>query len=158
MDLTINNEISKNNIVGNEVKNFMKELENSLTKDTTRINDLYNEILQENPLASKYESQLSDIIKDCMDTLSYEYDFLYFDYDKNKKSYFLDYYSEGDIIKDELSKEDLEGTNFKNGTFWKIYDKENVIEADYLKDNIKINVESELKMLDSKNKKKVGEP
>ncbi len=156
MDLTINNEISKNHSTDNKVEDFMKELQNSLTKDNTRINNLYNEILQENPLASKYENQLSDIIKDCMDTLSYEYDFLYFDYDKNEKSYFIDGYSEGNITKNKMSNEDLKGTNFEKGSFWEIYDENHVVEANELKDYLKINVESELETLEFENKKKVG--
>ncbi len=156
MDLTINNEISKNHSTDNKVEDFMKELQNSLTKDNTRINNLYNEILQENPLASKYENQLSDIIKDCMDTLSYEYDFLYFDYDKNEKSYFIDGYSEGNITKNKMSNEDLKGTNFEKGSFWEIYDENHVVEANELKDYLKINVESELETLEFDNKKKVG--
>lgn len=156
MDLTINNEISKNHTTDNKVEDFMKELQNSLTKDNTRINNLYNEILQENPLASKYENQLSDTIKDCMDTLSYEYDFLYFDYDKNEKSYFIDGYSEGNITRNKMSDKDLEGTNFEKGSFWEIYDENHVVEADELKDYLKINVESKLETLEFESKKKVG--
>ena len=117
MDLTINNEINKNTQTNNEIEDFMKQLQNTLTKDNSRINNLYNEILQEIPLASRYEHRLSDIIKECMDTLSYEYDFLYFDYDKNEKSYFIDGYSEGNITRNKMSDKDLEGTNFQKGTF-----------------------------------------
>ena len=157
MDLTINNEISKNHSTDNKVEGFMKELQNSLTKDSNRINNLYNEILQENPLASKYENQLSDIIKDCMDTLSYEYDFLYFDYDKNEKSYFIDGYSEGNITRNKMSDKDLKGTNFEKGSFWEIYDENHVVEADELKDYLKINVESKLETLEFESKKKVEE-
>lgn len=155
MDLTINNEISKNYSTDNKVEDFMKELQNSLTKDSVRINNLYNEIMQENPLASKYKNQLSDIIKDCMDTLSYEYDFLYFDYDKNEKSYFIDGYSEGNITRNKMSNKDLKETNFEKGSFWEIYDENHVVEANELKDYLKINVESELETLEFENKKKV---
>ena len=152
MDLILNNEVSKNNIQKNETIDFAKELHNSLEKDS-RISNLCNEILNEIPLASKYSTQLGDIIKECMDNLSYEYDFLYFDYDSKEKSYFLDYYTEGNITRINMSSEDLKDTHFENGSFWKIYDNENVAEADYFKDNIKINVEYELEMLENKNKK-----
>lgn len=156
MDLAINNEISKNTLNNNEIEDFMKQLQNTLTKDNSRINNLYNEILQEIPLASKYEHQLGNIIKECMDTLSYEYDFLYFDYDKNEKSYFIDGYSEGNITRNKMSDKDLEGTDFEKGTFWEIYDQNHVVEADELKDYLKINVESELETLEFENEKKVG--
>ena len=69
MDLTINNEISKNTQNNNEIEDFMKQLQNTLTKDNSRINNFYNEILQEIPLASKFEHQLSDIIKECLDMM-----------------------------------------------------------------------------------------
>lgn len=156
MNLEINDEISKNISTNNEIKDFMKQLQNILTKDNSRINNLYNEILQEIPLASRYEHQLSDIIKEGLNTLSYEYDFLYFDYDKNEKSYFIDGYSEGNIIRNKMSDKDLEGTNFEKGTFWEIYDEDHVVEADELKDYLKINIESKLETLEFENEKKAG--
>lgn len=156
IDLHIDNEINQNNETKDEIGEFVKQLQNTLTKDNSRINNIYNEILQEIPLASKFEHQLSDIIKECMDTLSYEYDFLYFDYDKNEKSYFIDGYSEGNITRNKMSDKDLEGTNFQKGTFWEIYDANHVVEANELKDYLKINVESELETLEFENEKKVG--
>ena len=42
MDLAINNEISKNTSNNNEIEDFMKQLQNTLTKDNSRINNIYN--------------------------------------------------------------------------------------------------------------------
>lgn len=55
-----------------------------------------------------------------------------------------------------MSDKDLEGTDFEKGTFWEIYDQNHVVEADELKDYLKINVESELETLEFENEKKVG--
>ena len=155
IDLDIDNEIYQNNETKDEIGEFVKELKNSLTKEnfTTTLN---MEILSEMTLATKYKEQLDDIVNKCMEELSYEYDFLYFDYDKNEKSYFIDGYSEGNITRNKMSDKDLEGTNFEKGTFWEIYDENHVVEADELKDYLKINIESELETLDLENEKKVG--
>ena len=52
-----------------------------------------------------------------------------------------------------MSLEDIKGTNLKDGTFWEIYDKGHIVESEYIKDNIKTSVESELEMLEFKNNK-----
>ncbi len=70
-----------------EIDDFTKELQNALTKDNSRISSLYN-----------------------------EFDFIYFDYDKNQKSYFMDSYSEGNISRCNLTKKNLEGVHFEKGT------------------------------------------
>lgn len=41
----------------------------------------------------------------------------------------------------------------KTGTFWEIYNEEKIVGADYIKDSIKINVESELQSLESNSKR-----
>ena len=107
IDLDIDNEIYQNNETKDEIGEFVKELKNSLTKEnfTTTLN---MEILSEMTLATKYKEQLDDIVNKCMEELSYEYDFLYFDYDKNEKSYFIDGYSEGNITRNKMSDKDLE--------------------------------------------------
>ena len=156
MELTLENEINNNDLTNdNEIESFMKELQNTLEIGDSRTSSLYKEILTEIPLASKYKEKLNDLISESMDNLSYDYDFIYFDYDAKAKTYFLDGYSEGNITRINMSPEDLKGTHFENGTFWERYDNEHVIEADYFKDNIKINVEAELESMDLKSKKKV---
>lgn len=83
IDLGIDNEINQNNETKDEIGEFIKELQNSLTKEefTTTLN---MEILNEITLATKYKEQLDDIVNKYMEELSYEYDFLYFDYDKKE--------------------------------------------------------------------------
>lgn len=156
MDLTIDNEISKSKANSKEIDDFTKELQNALTKDNSRINSLYNEFLDKIPLATKYENKLSDIIKDTLDALSYEFDFLYFDYDKNQKSYFIDGYSEGNIGRYNMTKKDLEGNHFKRGTFWDIHDNNHIIEDVDLKDALKLEVEDTLEKLEFEKENKVG--
>lgn len=158
MDLNLNNEIdiNKSNKTNKEVQNFMNELQNSLIKDYTRTNELYNEILKEIPLAAKYKDNLNEIIAECMDNLSYECNFIYFDYDKKEKVHFLDGYSDGNINRVKMYPKDIKDLNLKNGTFWEMHGNDQIIEAEDLKDNIKINVEYELEMLDFKMKKGKG--
>lgn len=116
------------------------------------------EILNEITLATKYKEQLDDIVNKYMEELSYEYDFLYFDYDKKEESYYFDLYLDGERTREYLSKDDAKGMESKNGTLWRIQDEDSIFESEDLKDNIKINVECEIDMLDwkSKNGKQVN--
>lgn len=149
IDLDIDNEINQNNEAKDEIGEFVKELQNSLTKDelTTTFN---MEILSEMTLATKYKEQLDEIVNKCMEELSYEYDFIYFDYDKKEESYYFDLYLDGERRREYLSKDDAKGMESKNGTFWHIWDEDSIFESEDLKDNIKINVECEIDMLDWK--------
>ena len=151
IDLGIDNEINQNNETKDEIGEFIKELQNSLTKEefTTTLN---MEILNEITLATKYKEQLDDIVNKYMEELSYEYDFLYFDYDKKEESYYFDLYLDGERTRKYLSKDDAKGMESKNGTLWRIWDEDSIFESEDLKDNIKINVECEIDMLDWKSK------
>ena len=151
IDLGIDNEINQNNETKNEIGEFIKELQNSLTKEefTTTLN---MEILNEITLATKFKEQLDDIVNKYMEELSYEYDFLYFDYDKKEESYYFDLYLDGERTREYLSKDDAKGMESKNGTLWRIWDEDSIFESEDLKDNIKINVECEIDMLDWKSK------
>lgn len=151
IDLGIDNEINQNNETKDEIGEFIKELQNSLTKEefTTTLN---KEILNEITLATKYKEQLDDIVNKYMEELSYEYDFLYFDYDKKEESYYFDLYLDGERTREYLSKDDAKGMESKNGTLWHIWDEDSIFESEDLKDNIKINVECEIDMLDWKSK------
>lgn len=151
IDLGIDNEINQNNETKDEIGEFIKELQNSLTKEefTTTLN---MEILNEITLATKYKEQLDDIVNKYMEELSYEYDFLYFDYDKKEESYYFDLYLDGERTREYLSKDDAKGMKSKNGTLWRIWDEDSIFESEDLKDNIKINVECEIDMLDWKSK------
>lgn len=151
IDLDINNEINQNNETKDEIGEFLKELQNSLTKEefTTTLN---MEILSEMTLATKYKEQLDGIVNKCMEELSYEYDFIYFDYDKKEESYYFDLYFDGERTREYLSKDDVKGMESKNGTLWHIWDEDSIFESEGLKDNIKINVEYEIDKLDWKSK------
>lgn len=151
IDLGIDNEINQNNETKDEIGEFIKELQNSLTKEkfTTTLN---MEILNEITLATKCKEQLDDIVNKYMEELSYEYDFLYFDYDKKEESYYFDLYLDGERTREYLSKDDAKGMESKNGTLWRIWDEDSIFESEDLKDNIKINVECEIDMLDWKSK------
>lgn len=61
IDLGIDNEINQNSETKDEIGEFIKELQNSLTKEefTTTLN---MEILNEITLATKYKEQLDDIV------------------------------------------------------------------------------------------------
>lgn len=66
IDLGIDNEINQNNETKDEIGEFIKELQNSLTKEefTTTLN---MEILNEITLATKYKEQLDDIVNKYME-------------------------------------------------------------------------------------------
>lgn len=148
MDLTLENEIGKNNTKNNEVENFMQELQNTLEKDNANVSNFYNEIYQELPLASKFKEQLPDIILECMKDMSYEKDFYYFDYDRQKKEYYLEYYCDGEIERFPLTEKEVKNSVFEVGTFWRPFGDGMAREADYMGEGIKSNVEYELDMLD----------
>ena len=61
IDLGIDNEINQNSETKDEIGEFIKELQNSLTKEefTTTLN---MKILNEITLATKYKEQLDDIV------------------------------------------------------------------------------------------------
>ena len=74
--LDIENNKRKENI---EVNTFMKELENALkTNNIANLKGvyttLYDEVLNEIDLATKYKGKLNSIIKECMKNESYEND------------------------------------------------------------------------------------
>lgn len=151
MDLTLNNEICKDKTICTEVDSFIKELQNSLNLENNRTPQLYNDIIKDNLLISNNLNKINSIINKAMEELSYEDDFLYFDYDKNEKTYYLDYYSEGNITRIKMTPKDLKYTHFKKGTFWEKYDEDNLVEANYLKDYVQNNVEIEMESIVDKN-------
>jgi len=70
-----------------EVNAFIKELENALNTNNLAnskgvYTTLYDEVLNEINLATKYKGKLNCIIKECMKNESYENDFWYINYDK----------------------------------------------------------------------------
>ena len=142
MDLILNNKIDKNNTVDNQVEDFIKELQNSLAKESYNTETLNNEILAESDLAIKYENELNDIVEKNMKELSHECNFVYFDYDQKENSYFFDIYSEGNVTREYLSSEEAKEMQYTKGTFWRIWNE----------DNIKFNTEYDLQSLESKRK------
>ena len=152
MDLILNNKIDKDNTVNNQVEDFIKELQNSLAKESYNTETLNNEILAESDLAIKYENELNDIVEKNMKELSHECNFVYFDYDQKENSYFFDIYSEGNVTREYLSSEEAKEMQYTKGTFWRIWNEDNIIESDDLKDNIKFNTEYDLQSLESKRK------
>jgi hypothetical protein len=152
MNLTLDNEINQNVTKENEITDFIDELKNSLENTDCRTATINDEILSEIDLAVQYKNNLNDIVEKCMENLSYDYDFLYCDYDKTKRSYFLDYYYDGEIDREYLTKAEMKEMNLQKGTFWRPYEDDSIVMDEDLKDNIKINVESELDLLDWNNK------
>lgn len=155
MELEINNRIG-NKTTDKEVANFIDELNDALEKkQELNINsNLFNEILQDVELASKYKSRLQSIIDKCLEDLSYERDFCYFDYNKRTKNYCLKYYWQGGhTICDKLTQEDIERFKKKGFTFYIPVDNDDTIMAsDSLKDWIKCEVGSALLDIDIKSK------
>lgn len=160
MDRTINIE-QDNRKANDEVKTFIKELENALnsnnlTNSKEIYTTIYDEVLEEIDLAQKYESKLNSIIKECMKNESYENDFWYINYDKSKNTFSMDLYSEGTCQKFPITYKDIQDYNYKIGmTYW-AFDDDRMQEAEELKDSIKIDVDSELADLERENNKNIN--
>lgn len=153
MDLSIDNDITKkeNNI---EIANFTKELSKYVENINTDTPELYKVVFNEVSLAQKYKRQLSKLLKECLDEASYEKDFYYFDYDNKRNKYYFDYYSEGNRERTYLTKKDLEGIKLKVGMFYRDYNDTHIVEAEYLIDGIKIDMDSKLYSLDLNNSRR----
>jgi hypothetical protein len=160
MELSINNEITNKKEDGVEINDFINELTSTLEKkkEINTNSNLYNEILEDVELAPKYQDRIQSIINKCLKDMSYERDFLYFDYDRRRKEYCLKYYWNGDnTICDKLTKEDIGRFKKKGITFYEpVDDKDTIGESDSLKDWIKCEVQSKLLDLDMENRNSKG--
>lgn len=161
MDLEINNKID-NKTTDNEVTDFINDLNDALEKkqELNTNGNLFNEILQDVELASKYKSKLQSTINKCLKDMSYERDFFYFDYDKRNQNYFLDYYSDGKKERINLTKKEIQNYKENNITFYGPIESENdyitMVEADSLKDWMKCEVGSALLDIDIESRKSKG--
>ena len=157
MELNINNEIINKKQENTEIRNFLKEVSSTLEKkqELEANNTLYKDILENIELAPKFRSMLQSVIDKCLEDLSYERDFFYFDYDKIAKEYCLKYYwNGGNTICDNLTQKDIERYKNKGHTFYEPIDESGtIVESDTLKEWMKCEVESALLDLDIKNRK-----
>ena len=158
MELNINNEITNNKQEYTEITNFINELSSTLEKkqELKSNNSLYNDILENVELAPKFRNMLQSVIDKCLEDLSYERDFCYFDYNKRTQKYCLKYYWQGGhTICDKLTQKDIERFKKKGFTFYEPIDEEGTIMAsDSLKDWMKCEVRSALLDIDIENRKK----
>ena len=156
MELNLNNEIDNKQCQDSELTEFMSELNSVLEREQELKSNgtLYNEIFKDVELAQKYVNELQDIIDKCLNNLSYERDFFYFDYDRETKEYNLKYYWNGENVEcDNLTKEDIERYKKAGFTFYEPIDEEGtIVESDSLKDWMKYEVQSALLDLDIKNR------
>ena len=156
MELNLNNEIDNKQGQDSELTEFMSELNSALEreKELKGNGTLYNEIFKDVELAQKYVNELQNTIDKCLNNLSYERDFFYFDYDRETKEYNLKYYWNGENVEcDNLTKEDIERYKKAGFTFYIPIDEEGTIAAtDSLKDWMKCEVESALLNIDIKNR------
>lgn len=155
MDLTVDNRLINKTTTNPEMDLFIKELSETLNR---RQNDIFskticNEIYNDIPLANTYKNQIENLVDNYMIEMSYERDFLYYDYDTKTGSYYFEFYSNGEKQQIEIPEDEVKIMGSKTGTFWEIYNEEKIVGADYIKDSIKINVESELQSLDSNSKR-----
>ena len=157
MDLTLNNKIINDTHTNNEIENFITGLKKSLDMPKINtVNDIItNEVCKEMELALKHKNKLDNIINKAFDIESYNYEFFCLNYDNTNDSYFLNHYYDGEIDKIEMTDQEIkefQNTGGKVGQFYKLYDENHLVEADYVKDSIKINVNSLLNELELKNK------
>lgn len=144
-----------------EVTEFLNELKNSISNEEMKnikgkdilYKNLCDEILEETALAQKYIGKLNKIVDECMKNESYESDFIYINYDNSKNAFTMNYYNDGKIEKTELTTKDIKDYNYKVGMTYEIGEDDTIVEAEYLKDSIKIDVNSELNSLERENRK-----
>lgn len=160
MELNLNNEIDNKQGKDSELTEFMSELNSALEREQELESNgtLYNEIFKDVELAQKYVNELQNTIDKCLNNLSYERDFYYFDYDRETKEYNLKYYWNGENVEcDYLTKDDIERYKKAGFTFYEPIDEEGTIVAsDTLKDWMKYEVQSALLKLDIKNRESKG--
>jgi len=131
-------------------KNKKEKLNNKIEPYTT----IYDEVLNEVENAHKYKRKLNKIITECMKDESYEGDFWYINYDKSKKSYLVEFYSDGECQKFPITAQDVKEYNYKVGmTYWAFEDG-TMLEEDAIKDSIKIDVDSAIADLEREKRKK----
>ena len=156
MDRSLNIEFNKRE-ENKEITEFIKDLEKTL--DSNKIEHskkayttIYDEILNEIDIASKYKGKLKSIIKECMKNESYEGNFWYINYDKSKNIFSMDLYSDGKCQKFPITIQDIKNYNYKVGmTYWAL-ENGGMLEEDAIKDSIKIDVDSALADLERENK------
>ena len=68
----MNNEISKTRTLNNEVESFINELKNALEIASSRTPTLYNDMITDFSLSSKYQNEVTNIISESMNKLSYD--------------------------------------------------------------------------------------
>ena len=154
MNLTVDNKLENKSAINSEVDSFIKELDKSLKKNQDFQTTIESEVLRDIPLATKYKNQIEDVINKCFEDMSYEKDFFYFDYDKKENKYYLDYYSEGKIERIEIPEQEIEESKLEKGWFYAWYDNEQIVEANYMKEGIKSDIETKLEDIDFNKKKR----
>lgn len=152
MDLIIENNLNNKKYTNTEIDSFINVLKESLEKNKYQLfsNSVSNELYSEISLASKYKEKFESIINECLKEISYKGDFYYFDYDKQKQEYYLEYYSNGEVERFPATEDDIKNTTFTIGTFWCPFGKDEVIPADYIKDCLKSIVGDELNSLEKR--------
>ena len=160
MELNLNNEIDNKQEQDSKLTEFMSELNSALEREQELESNgtLYNEIFKDVELAQKYVNELQNTIDKCLNNLSYERDFYYFDYDRNTGKYFLDYYNKGEKERFDVTEEEIKDYKTDNVTFYEPLDdgRGYMVESDTLKDWMKCEVESALLDIDIKNRKNKG--
>ena len=157
MELDINNKIEGKQITNEEVSDFINDLSSALEQQQNlkTTSNLYNKIMKDINLARKYPNEVQGCIDKCLKDLSYEEEFLYFDYDMKAKEYQLKYYWKGEnAVCDSLTEEDIEELKKSGKTFFVPRDEETIVECEPLKDWIKYEVRSRLVDIDIENRKK----
>ena len=154
MDIQLDLKNKRNNLKNPETENFIQDLQeylNSNLKSLSKVSvdtNLYNEIFNSLEFAPKHADKLEDIIKECMIEHSKFDDFLYVNYDKTKKDYYLDYYIDGDVHRNKISKKEIESEGYKLGEFYHFTDNDNIELSEPTKNGLKIEISVKLDELE----------
>ena len=158
MELDINREINNKKRTNEEINTFMNEINSELekNKEVEIKNELYNTVLKDVELASKYKEMLPEMIEQCLKDASYQRTFLYFDYNEKSKEYEFTCYEDGEKFECEKpSKEELEEFKEKGYTFYiPTSDGKNMRADDSLKEWVALEIDMILSEKDLANRRK----
>lgn len=129
MEIGINLDSDKRENKYDGLESISKEFENSLSNKSRSI---YEQLLEDHELASKYKGKLKSFIKEGMKDVSRDYDenFKYIEYNSKSNNYYIYDFSQGNFKRTKTTLKELKKSNLSIGNIYSI-NKNNQLERDF---------------------------
>ena len=129
MEISINLDSDKRKNKYDGLESISKEFENSLSNKSRSI---YEQLLEDHELASKYKGKLKGFIKEGMKDVSRDYDenFKYIEYNSKSNNYYIYDFSQGNFKRTKTTLKELKKSNLSIGNIYSI-NKNNQLERDF---------------------------